>query len=57
MAVIRMTVAPASWDSNNSYGTIRYFGRTSSLVVRQSAEGHRRISELLDQLRAIRNAK
>lgn len=57
MQVIRMTVDPSSWSKKDGYGTIRYFPKTLSLVIRQSVDAHRRISELLKKLRAIRNSQ
>jgi hypothetical protein len=56
MTVIRMTVDRASWNENGGYGTMGYFAPTHALVIRHSADGHHRISELLNQLRAIRNS-
>jgi len=56
MTVIRMTVDRKSWNENGGYGTIRYYAPTQALVIRHSADGHHRISELLNQLRTLRSS-
>lgn len=48
---IKSTVHPESWDRKEGAATIRPFNSTSSLVVRQTASGHRAVERLLAKMR------
>jgi hypothetical protein len=50
--LIRRTVDSEPWDNEGGRGKIDYVG--ALLVITQTAEGHKRIGELLDQLRTAR---
>lgn len=50
-------VEPNSWMEVGGLGTIRSSERTLSLVIRQTQEVHREISDLLDQLRRIHDIR
>lgn len=49
--IIQATVEPRTWQMQGGEGVIEYFGAKKMLVVRQSAEVHRRLEELLTLLR------
>ncbi|QDT50515.1 Methicillin resistance mecR1 protein [Symmachiella dynata] len=53
--LIKTTVRPDSWQEVGGAGTIQTFENTLSLVIRQSAEIHQGIAELLTQLRRLRD--
>ena len=51
IALIQDTIAPDSWDVRGGKGTIRYYPNFHVLVVRNTAEVHRRIGGTLKQLK------
>ena len=51
IALIQDTIAPDSWDVSGGKGTIRYYPNFHVLVVRNTAEVHRRIGGTLKQLK------
>ena len=53
--LITTAVEPDSWQDVGGLGTLRPNDRTLSLVIRQTREVHREISDLLDQLRRLQN--
>jgi hypothetical protein len=50
--LIQHTIAPSTWDVNGGNGTIVYFAPRQALVVRQTAEVH---GDLLDVIRNLRD--
>ncbi|MFT4559320.1 MAG: beta-lactamase regulating signal transducer with metallopeptidase domain [Planctomycetaceae bacterium] len=55
--LITTVVEPDSWQEVGGMGTLRPNERTLSLVIRQTQEVHREISDLLDQLRRLRDVQ
>ena len=55
--LITTVVEPDSWQEVGGIGTLRPNERTLSLVIRQTQEVHREISDLLDQLRRLRDVQ
>ena len=51
ISLIQETIAPDSWDVRGGKGTIRYYPNFHVLVVRNTAEVHRRIGGTLKQLK------
>jgi hypothetical protein len=51
MRVIRRAVEPRSWDDSGGSGVIEYFQQGKALVVRNTAEAHKELGELLGLLR------
>ena len=49
--VIQRTVEPDSWDARGGPGVAEYFAAGKSLVVRQTADVHKQVDELLGLLR------
>jgi hypothetical protein len=48
--LIRQTIAPETWDVNGGNGVIVYFPSRRVLVVRQQAEVHWGLADVLNQL-------
>jgi beta-lactamase regulating signal transducer with metallopeptidase domain len=55
--LIQQTVEPDSWSKVGGQGTIHSSERTLSLVIRQTEDIHGEISELLGQLRRLREVQ
>lgn len=55
VTLIRQTVEPDSWQEAGGWGTIRENEKTLSLVIRQTQDVHRQVSDLLDQLRRLQD--
>jgi hypothetical protein len=55
--VITNTVSPADWAEAGGTGTIDYHPLTQSLVVRQTADVHEQIADLLAALRRLNEAQ
>lgn len=53
--LLTSVVEPDSWQEVGGLGTIRSNETTLSLVIRQTQEVHREISDLLDQLRRLQD--
>ena len=53
--LITTTVEPDSWKEAGGEGTIRTSETTLSLVIRQTQQVHEEISDLLDQIRRLRD--
>ncbi len=51
LRVITTTIQPQSWAEHGGAATAIYFGEAKSLVIKQSAEAHKEIQELLGALR------
>ncbi len=51
--LITSTVQPASWEGSGGRGSIQPVENTLSLVIRQSAAGHRKTGALLQKLRSM----
>lgn len=51
LRVITTTIQPQSWADRGGAATAVYFGEAKSLVIKQSAEAHKEIQELLGALR------
>lgn len=49
--LIQTTIEPNSWSVNGGRGTIGYYTPLHALVVRQTAEQHHQLGDLLDALR------
>jgi len=48
--LIQTTVAPDSWEENGGPGSIRFFRTNYSVIIRQTAENHEEIADMLRQL-------
>jgi len=48
--LIQTTIAPKSWDANGGPGTIYYWKSQHALVVRNTAEVHQDLADVLEQL-------
>ncbi|NQT39345.1 MAG: hypothetical protein HQ581_17745, partial [Planctomycetes bacterium] len=48
--LIQTTVAPDSWEENGGPGSIRFFRTNYSVIIRQTAENHEEIADVLRQL-------
>eukprot|EP00913_Durusdinium_trenchii_P008811 g8277.t1 len=55
--LIQTRIAPKSWGPMEAQGTIRSFEKTLSLVVRQTADVHQQIAELLTRLRRLQDVQ
>ena len=54
MDVILSTISPASWDQVGGPGSLAPLPASGSLQIRQTLQVHRKIEQLLDDLRRIR---
>lgn len=55
--LITTVVEPDSWQEVGGLGTLRANETTLSLVIRQTQEVHREVSDLLDQLRRLQDTQ
>jgi general secretion pathway protein D len=51
--LLQSTVAPESWKAAGGPGVVEWFPTNLSLIVRQSAEVHQKIADLLAELRRL----
>jgi hypothetical protein len=51
LRVLTNTVEPASWSQMGGPGSVEYFPEGVSLVIRQTADVHKQVQDLLDALR------
>ncbi|MFZ5833545.1 MAG: hypothetical protein ACOY3P_25950 [Planctomycetota bacterium] len=54
VALIRTTIAPASWDVNGGRGSVCYWRPGRAIVVRQNAEVHGQLGGVIEQLGGYR---
>jgi hypothetical protein len=57
MRVIGKTVEPLSWTESGGEGSMDYLPEARGLVIRQSAEVHKQVQELLEELRKAQKEK
>ncbi|MBI1315000.1 hypothetical protein GC176_27225 [bacterium] len=55
VSLIQSTVEPDSWTKRGGRGTINFSETTLSLIIRQTQPVHEKISDLLGQLRRVRD--
>jgi type II secretory pathway component GspD/PulD (secretin) len=55
--LIETTVAPDTWDAAGGPGSMAPFENNLSLVVRQTAEVHEQLADLLEQLRRLQDVQ
>jgi beta-lactamase regulating signal transducer with metallopeptidase domain len=55
--LMETTIAPSSWASSGGEGSIAISASNFSLVIRQSADVHDQISDLLEQLRRLQDVQ